>query len=388
MEYRTRAARYLADMSPEYFAVTAPGLEAITAAELQGLGIETSGVEPGGVSFQGGQDVLQRANLQSRTASRITMRLGSFEARTWFELERHARKLEWGQVLGASGTIAFDVTSKKSRLYHQKGIAERIARVIGVPLAGEAEAPAQRIVVRVLRDRFIISADASGELLHRRGYRLETGRAPMRETLAAAMLLAAGWDGATALVDPLAGSGTIPIEAALLARRIAPGLGRRFAFEEWPSFDATHWQELVAAARAAVLPEARVAIAGSDRDAGAVESALANAERAGVAHDVTFHKSALSGLQVQSPTGLLLANPPYGARVSEGTDLRDLYAQLGNLARRTLPGWSVGLLVADRALAGQVGLPWEERFNTTNGGIRVAFVLGQVRVPQSHMSSR
>jgi putative N6-adenine-specific DNA methylase len=388
MEYRMREARYLADMSPEYFAVTAPGLEAITAAELTRLGIETTGVEPGGVSFTGGQAVLQRANLECRTASRITMRLGSFEARTWFELERHAAKLDWGGVLGPGSATDFEVTSKKSRLYHQKGIAERLARIAGAPIAGDAEAPAQRFVVRVLRDRFTISADSSGALLHRRGYRLETGRAPMRETLAAAMLLAADWDGTTALVDPLAGSGTIPIEAALLARRIPPGLGRHFAFETWPSFDATGWQRLVGAARAAVLPHASVPIAGSDRDAGAVQAAQANAERAGVGGDITFRHSALSGLRVEGPPGLLLSNPPYGARVSGGTDLRNLYAQLGNLARGTLPGWSVGLLVADRALAGQVGLAWEERFSTTNGGIRVAFVMGQVHVPEPHTSSR
>jgi putative N6-adenine-specific DNA methylase len=373
-------------MPQEYFAVTAPGLEAITAGELQRLGIEPTGIEPGGVCFDGDQGALQLANLQSRTASRITMRLGGFEARTWFELERHARKLDWGQVLGAGSTIDFEVTSRKSRLYHQKGIAERIARVIGSPLAGDAEAPAQRIVVRVVRDHFTISADASGELLHRRGYRLATARAPMRETLAAAMLLSAGWDGSTALVDPLAGSGTIPIEAALLARGIAPGLGRHFAFEAWPSFDAAQWQRHVAAARATILPGARVTIAGADRDAGAVEAALANAERAGVANDVTIRRAALSGLEVEVPTGLLLANPPYGARVSGGTDLRNLYAQLGNLSRRALPGWSVGLLVADRMLAAQVGLRWDERFTTSNGGIRVAFVLGQVSVPTPHMS--
>lgn len=368
-------------MPPEFFAVTAPGLEAITAAELEHLGLGPTAIEAGGVSFGGGQAALQRANLESRTASRITMRLGQFEARTWFELERHVRKLDWGQVLAPGTALHVEVTSRKSRLYHQRGIAERLAREVGAPVADAArleDGAVQRIIVRVVRDRFTISADASGELLHRRGYRLETARAPMRETLAAAMLLGAGWDGTFPLVDPFAGSGTIPIEAALLARRIAPGLGRAFAFMAWPSFDSAAWHRTLAAAQAAVRPSAPVVISGSDRDAGAVQAARANAERAGVGDSVSFRQSALSALEAMPGAGVLLTNPPWGARVSGGTDLRNLYAQLGNVARRALPGWRMGLLVADRAMAAQVGIAWTERFSTTHGGIRVWFVVGEV----------
>lgn len=364
-------------MEPQYFAVAAPGLEGLVAAELGRAGLAPATPEAGGVCFGGGADALYRASLHLRTASRVTMRLGQFEARTWFELERHAAKVEWNRVLSTGMPVAFEVTSRKSRLYHQKGIAERLARVIGAPMA-QGDGPAQHLVVRVVRDRFLISADTSGELLHRRGYRQETAKAPLRETLAAAMLQACGWDGTTPLVDPFAGSGTIPIEAAMMARRRAPGLGRRFAFEAWPSFEPAVWAREVAAARAAELPGTLAPIIGSDRDAGAIRAARNNAERAGVEGDVTFRQAPLSALEVPPGPGLLLTNPPWGARVSGGADLRNLHAQLGNVARRTLPGWHVALLVADRTLAAQAGLAWQERFGTTSGGIRVTLVVAGV----------
>lgn len=374
-------------MSLEYFAVAPPGIEGVVALELERAGLGPVAPEPGGVSFGGGKGALYRACLEVRTASRITMRIGQFEARTWFELERHVAKVDWGSILPAGMALDLEVTSRKSRLYHQKGIAERIARVVGAP-APQPGAPAQRVVVRVVRDRFLLSADASGELLHRRGYRLATAKAPLRETLAAAMLLATGWDGTTPLVDPFTGSGTIPIEAAMLARRMAPGLGRRHAFEAWPSLDGPLWQRTVAAARAAVLPGVGVPIVGSDRDAGAIRAALANAERAGVAGDIAFRTAALSSLAAPAEPGLLLANPPWGARVSDSTDLRNLHAQLGNVARRVLPGWRVALLVADRALAAQAGLAWQEAFATTSGGIRVALVMAGVPVAPTVAGTR
>ncbi len=246
-----------------------------------------------------------------------------------------------------------------------------------IGLVGEAApagTPRQRFIVRVVRDRFSISADSSGELLHRRGYRLETGKAPLRETLAAAMLLACRWDGTIPLLDPFTGSGTIPIEAALLARHRAPGLARHFAFEHWPGFDAVLWDRLRAEANARIKIGKSVLIGGSDRDAGAIEAAQANAARAGVERSIEFRCAPLSALEARDPPGLLLTNPPYGARVGEESGLRDLYAQLGNLARARLAGWRVALLGASVRLEGQLGLPMEELWRTSNGGIPVHLV--------------
>jgi putative N6-adenine-specific DNA methylase len=227
--------------------------------------------------------------------------------------------------------------------------------------------------VRVVRDRFSISADASGELLHRRGYRLETAKAPLRETLAAAMLLGCEWNGRTPLVDPFCGSGTIPIEAALLACRIAPGLRRSFAFESWPDFDAALWRRIRADAESRIVTGVPPII-GSDRDAGAIEASAANAERAGVAAQVEFQNRPLSAIDPAPGEGLLLTNPPYGARIGEEKALRNLYAQLGNVARTRLPGWRVALLGANPRLEGQVGMPLHEVWRTNNGGIPVHLV--------------
>ena len=362
-------------MADDCFAITAPGIEAVTASELHALGATIDATEPGGVSFRADALLLYRANLELRTATRVVKRVAQFEARTWFELERHAKKIPWDTLLGAGMVPEFEVTSRKSKLYHNRGIAERLERIVGMEgRAADAEPlRAARFQVRAVRDRFTISADASGELLHRRGYRLETAKAPLRETLAAAMLLGCGWDGSVPLVDPFCGSGTIPIEAALLARRIPPGLNRRFAFESWPDFDAKLWAGVRADAASRILSDAP-GIVGSDRDAGAIEASRANAERAGVTANTEFRNVSLSAVDPMPGPGLLLSNPPYGARIGEEKALRNLYAQLGNVARTRLPGWRVALLGANPRLEGQVGVPFREIWRTNNGGIPVHLV--------------
>lgn len=357
------------------FAITAPGIESITAAELAVLGATIDATEPGGVSFRADASLLYRANLELRTATRVVKRVARFDARTWFELERHGKKVPWATLLGPGMVPEFDVTSRKSRLYHNRGIAERLERIAGVEAKTDSADPSRTalVLVRVVRDHFTISMDSSGELLHRRGYRLETGKAPLRETLAAAMLLGCGWDGSAALLDPFCGSGTIPIEAALLARRIAPGLHRRFAFESWPGFEASLWAGIRADAHSRILPEAP-RIRGSDRDAGAVDAARANAERAGVGANIDFRALPLSAIEAMPAPGLLLTNPPYGARIGEEKALRNLYAQLGNVVRTRLPGWRTALLGANARLEGQVGVVLHEVWRTTNGGIPVHLV--------------
>src|SRR4051812_39766155 len=319
---------YMTDRLP-LFAVAAPGLEGLCAAELRALGIAAA-AEPGGAAWAGTMDDLHRANLWLRTASRVVVRAATFRARTFIELERHARKVPWERWVVPGRAVRLRVTSKKSKLYHEGAIAERLLgfideRVGGVGATSAAKGPeeeddggdAQLFVVRVLRDEVTISADASGALLHLRGYRQAVAKAPLRETLAAGMLLGAGWRGDAPLLDPMCGSGTIPIEAALLARTIAPGLAaasrepRAFAFTAWPGHDAAAWARAVDEARDAILPAAPVPIAGSDRDAGAVEAARANAERAGVAGDVGFAVRPVSAMEPPPGTGLLICNPPY-----------------------------------------------------------------------------
>jgi putative N6-adenine-specific DNA methylase len=375
------------------FAVTAPGVEPLAAEELRRLGI--AGVaEAGGVAWTGSVHDLYAANLHLRTVSRVVLRVGDFSARSFIELERHARKLPWDRLLTPGRAVRWRVTCRKSRLYHERAVEQRfqeaVERAIGAvaTVSGEDEeeegAGEQLFVVRFLRDRCTVSVDSSGELLHRRGYRQATAKAPLRETLAAALLLASGWDGDAPLLDPLCGSGTIPIEGALLARRIPPGLAsatrepRRFAFQEWPDHDEKLWSAVVERGRDGILERAPVPIHASDRDAGAIEAAHANAARAGVEADLELSVRALSAADPPPGAGWLVTNPPYGVRVGEAGRVRDLYAALGRLARERLAGWTVALLSADRALEAQVGIPLAEKLATRNGGIPVRVVAGRV----------
>ncbi len=378
--------------TPRYncYAVTAPGLEPVTETELSALGMEMGASEPGGIPFRADAAELYAANLHLRTASRVIVRVAEFEARSFRDLEGKARVVPWERFVVPGRAVQLRVTCRKSKLYHSDAVAERVRDAIshrlGVPTptlaAADEEAEggeAQLFIVRFNHDRCTISADSSGRLLHLRGYRQAVGRAPLRETLAAAMLLGSGWDPEAPLLDPMCGSGTIAIEGAMLARRIAPGLRRSFAFENWPEFRPAVWAELRAAASAAVQPAALAPIQASDRDAGAIAATIANAERAGVAADITVTQQALSSIEpVESPVGWLISNPPYGHRVGDVERLRALYARLGQVAYTLCPGWVVAILVADQRLEGQVNLPFEDAFRTSNGGIWVRLAVATV----------
>jgi putative N6-adenine-specific DNA methylase len=399
----------------ELFASTTPGLESIAAGELKTLGVRGR-QDIGGVGFGGDLDRLYEANLWLRTASRVVARLGRFHASTFYELERRAKKLLWNEFLPASGRVCLRVTCRKSKLYHSDAVAERIMSAItgsvsrsielssaGINDEGEdaehaegaehaderddrdtesrtAGEPGQLFIVRIVHDQVEVSADSSGELLHRRGYRQEIAKAPLRETLAAAMLLASGWRSGEPLLDPMCGSGTIPIEAALIARGMAPGLKRKFQFMNWPSFDETLWNDILEKARRSVT-DSGARIGGSDRDAGAIQAAARNADRAGVAHTIQFSVEAISEAlaeieEVPTGTGWILTNPPYGIRIGESDDLRNLYARLGT-ALRAKRGWRVGIMTSDTALVRQTRLPLIPRFNTRNGGIPVSFLVSE-----------
>lgn len=360
------------------YAIAAPGLEPIVARELTNLG-ERPRIDEGGVAWTGDARSVMRANLWLRTASRVLVRVAHFRATEFFELEKLAKKIPWEEFLGPGRAAEFRVTAHKSKLYHSDAIAERLLSALGSRLsAPKLATESQLFVVRVVRDEFEISADTSGELLHMRGYRQAVGKAPLRETLAAALLLASGWTGETPLMDPLCGSGTIAIEGALLARRMAPGLRRSFAFQKWHRFDADGWDRLLADAKTRALASSPVPVLASDRDAGAIESASANAQRAGVAGDVVLSKQALSAMRPPDRPGVIATNPPYGKRASKGANVRNLYAQLGNVLRARCPGWQLALYSPDDRLAREIHIPLSELFRTSNGGIRVAALAGQV----------
>lgn len=346
----------------------------------------------GGVRFDGGVRELCAANIGLRTASRVLVRVAQFEASAFHELERRARAVDWSRFLAPGAAVDLRVTCRRSKLYHQGAVAQRIRdaidRQIGLTEAPDAAPFAQLFVVRFDRDRCTISVDSSGELLHRRAYREALAKAPLRETLAAAMLLACGWSPVDPLLDPMCGSGTIPIEAALIARRIAPGLIRSsqragsnerepaFALERWPVHDALAFHSELERAQARVLPSAPAPIRGSDRDAGAILAAHENAARAGVAQDIDFQVDAISNAVPPGPRPWVVCNPPYGRRIGGGS-LRDLYSALGNRVRNSMPGASIALLSAHRRLDAQTGFALDEILRTRNGGIPVRLLVAR-----------
>jgi 23S rRNA G2445 N2-methylase RlmL len=382
----------------EFFAVCTPGLEPFTARELGALGLFPSGPgssapenpadeEIGGISFSGVLSDLYRANLNLRTADRILVRFGTFHAAAFTELRRKAGQLPWEEVLQPGSPVVFRVTCHQSRLYHQKAVAERLVGAIADRLGqpppvqprdeNEAFPGPQIIMARLVNDQVTISLDSSGAPLHRRGYRLAGGKAPLRETLASGLLLASGWDGASPLIDPFCGSGTIPIEAALQAYHIPPGLNRPFAFMNWSSFEAREWQSLLKAPGPG-LKGVTPSLSGSDRDQGVIKIARENAERAGVGRLIEFSCRAVSSIEVPAGPGWVVTNPPFGVRVSRQNDLRNLYAQFGKVLRAKCPGWQVALLSPSLPLMGNTGLRFDRGIPLSHGGLRVRILRGRV----------
>ncbi len=258
-------------------------------------------------SFSGFLTHVYRVNLWSRTTERVLLRLREFRADSFRELHHKAARTAWEEFLTPGCEVSIRATCRKSILMHTGGVTERIVNGIsdrlGQPsklITTDEENKSARpnfIVVRIVDDRCLISLDTSGALLHFRGYRQATAKAPLRETLAAAMILSSGWTPDRSLLDPFCGSGTIPIEAALIARKIAPGRRRSFAFMDWQKFDRAEWDALLDQADSAALDHVPASIQGSDRDAGAIEASRANADRAGVLNDIEFTQRAMSAIE-------------------------------------------------------------------------------------------
>lgn len=380
------------------FAVTAPGLEVFTTVELHNLGIlppSASQDSPimltGGVEFTGDHTTIYRANLYLRTASRILLRFGEFHAAAFTELRRRTQNLPWIDYLHPGQSVAVRATCHKSRLYHSSAVAREVVKAIedaiGKPLVHtkfDEDQPgytSQLVIVRLVKDICTISIDTSGQLLHRRGYRLGTAKAPLRETLAAGLLLASDWDRCSPLMDPFCGSGTIAIEAAMLAHQIPPGISRNFTFMNWPIYQEDLWSAITANDQQMVytappVPANNVIIA-SDRDAGAIRIARSNAERAGVAQYIEFSQRSVSAIDPIGK-GWIVTNPPYGVRVRENKDLRNLYAQLGNVMRRKCSGWKFTIMCSDLSLLHQLRIPVDTSLSWLNGGIHVLVGRGAV----------
>lgn len=355
----------------DIFLVAAPGLESVLCAEAREKGFREARTIPGGVTVKGGWSEVWRANLELRGPARVLARIASFRAEQFSELDKRSRKVAWGDVLRQDRPFRVEAACTKSRLYHSDAVAERVARAIreelGAPESDEAEVV---VKARLERDICTIAIDTSGEPLHKRGHKAAVAKAPMRENMAALFLRQCGYKGDEPVLDPMCGSGTFVIEAAEIACGLMPGRSRRFAFEDLATFEREAW-EAIRSATKPVTPA--VHFHGSDRDAGAIRMARANAERAGVAAWCTFEARDLADLAPPAgPPGLVITNPPYGARIGERQKLQELYGKLGDVLASRFKGWRVGLITSEPSLAKATGLRFEAPgAPVLHGGIRV-----------------
>ncbi len=370
-----------------WFAPCSPGLEPVLARELASIEAAEITEIPGGVEFKGKLELAYRANLWLRTANRVLMRVAEFRSRAPEELFRHTKDVRWETLLPAL-PLRVEVSLHGSRMTSDSLIERTLRDAIrdrldeqSVPRVREAvaEGPNQLLLVRLEENRVTLSLDTSGELLHKRGYREETAKAPIRETLAAGILLAAGFDGSAPLLDPMCGAGTFPIEAALIARRLPPGLHRSFLFEQWPSFKEATWRHLKTKALEQTLAAAPHPIFAQDLNSGAIAATRANAQRAGVLADLTLKAADFFSAQApEGPAGWIVCNPPYGVRIGDHEDAGRLYGRIGSKLRGTYSGWRFAIVVPEPSFYGALKLPEESRLILPHGGLKIGVTIGRL----------
>lgn len=355
----------------EIFLATSPGLESALHDEVRTKGFKQPKQVIGGVVIKGGWPEVWRANLWLRGTGRVLARLDSFRALHLSQLENRARHVPWAEVLRPDIPFRVEVSCAKSRIYHSGAAAERIENAIRETLGAPHTEDAEIVVMaRIERDLCTVSVDTSGDLLHKRGYKESVNKAPMRETMAALFLRQCGYDGSEPVFDPMCGSGTFVIEAAEIAARLNPGRSRHFAFEKFTNFDSAAWQKM-REVKSARTPSAR--FYGSDRDAGAIKMSRENAERAGVAAYTDFKQCAISDVVApDGPPGLVIVNPPYGARIGDKKKLFPLYSAMGQRMISHFKGWRVGIITTEAMLANATGLPFlPTAAPVQHGGLRV-----------------
>lgn len=370
----------------QFFASCPPAIADLTAAELRACGATHTRELKLGVIFEGRLETAYRACLWSRTASRILMPLGHFPAATPEELYAGVAAIDWSQHLAASGTLAIDFGGSSAGIKHthfgalktKDAIVDQLRERTGERPSIELERPDVRLDVRLDRERATLSLDLSGDSLHRRAYRARAVAAPLKENLAAAVLLRSGWPASAEsggeFVDPMCGSGTLVIEAALMALDVAPGsLRSYFGFIGWRGHDRVLWQSLVdeARTRREATATRRIVLRGYDGDAAAVRAAIENSERANLRGFVHFERRDLDQLvrQSEAPTGLLATNPPYGERIGDQQRLQSLYQLLGEKLREQFQGWKAAVLTGNPPLAKAIGIHARRSHTLFNGRI-------------------
>lgn len=341
-------------MKLELIATATFGLEAVVKREITALGYKVLKTEDGKVTFLGDERAIVRANLWLRSADRVLLKMAEFKALEFEELFQQTKALPWEELIPLDGKFTVTGSSVKSKLSSvpacqkivKKAIVERLKEFYGIEIFEETGAD-YTVKATLLKDRVTLTVDTSGPGLHKRGYRVCDVAAPIKETLAAAMIQLSFWKKDRILLDPCTGSGTIPIEAAMIAKNIAPGLNRKFACQDWELIDENIWKEEKKKAFEAIDHDAELTIFGFDINRKAVDAARENAEEAGVDDCIVFKKADASKLRPIGENGIIITNPPYGERIGEEEEIKKIYDGFGRFFKEN-PDWSLFMITTDK----------------------------------------
>ena len=357
------------------------GLEAVLKREIYDLGYEITKVEDGRVTFEGDEEAICRANIFLRTAERVMIQVGRFKATTFEELFQGIKNLPWEEYIPEDGKFwVKKASSINSKLFSpsdiqsiaKKAMVERMKQKYHKEWFKE-DGAAYPVRIFLLKDEVTVALDTSGDSLHKRGYRTMTSKAPLTETLAASLIMLTPWRKDRILVDPFCGSGTFPIEAAMIAANVAPGMNRDFTAEEWTNLiDRKLWYECVKEAEDMIDTTVKVDIQGYDIDGDVIKAARENAKRAGVEHMIHFQQRAVADLSHPKKYGFIITNPPYGERLEDKADLPELYTQIGQAYQR-LDSWSMILITSYTDTEKYIGRKADKNRKIYNGMLKTYF---------------
>lgn len=357
------------------------GLEAVLKREIYDLGYEITKVEDGRVTFEGDEEAICRANIFLRTAERVMIQVGRFKATTFEELFQGIKNLPWEEYIPEDGKFwVKKASSINSKLFSpsdiqsiaKKAMVERMKQKYHKEWFKE-DGAAYPVRIFLLKDEVTVALDTSGDSLHKRGYRTMTSKAPLTETLAASLIMITPWRKDRILVDPFCGSGTFPIEAAMIAANVAPGMNRDFTAEEWTNLiDRKLWYECVKEAEDMIDTTVKVDIQGYDIDGDVIKAARENAKRAGVEHMIHFQQRAVADLSHPKKYGFIITNPPYGERLEDKADLPELYTQIGQAYQR-LDSWSMFLITSYTDTEKYIGRKADKNRKIYNGMLKTYF---------------
>ena len=367
-------------MKLELIATATFGLEAVVRREIEALGYKVLATEDGKVTFLGDERAVARANIWLRASDRVQIKLAEFNALEFEDLFQQMKGIVWEEWIPLDGKFVVNGQSVKSKLSSvpavqsvcEKALVERLKETYPVDRFEKTGAPFD-IKVSLLKDRTTVTLDTTGPGLNKRGYRKLIGKAPIKETMAAAMIMLSFWNKDRILLDPCCGSGTIPIEAAMIAKNIAPGIGRRFTAEEWDAIPAEMWKQERANAYKEMRSDVDLRIIGSDIDPEAVKIAMINAEEAGVDDSVIFKVSDVGAIKATEKSGVVITNPPYGERIGDKKGIEHIYDSFRGFFAEN-PSWSLFAVTADKTIEEKTfGRPADRRRKLYNGRLEVCY---------------